>query len=136
MDLGATLDVYRRTDEGDLGPLIGRALLVQPELAQAIPPLDVALAGSTDDTLALAVRPAGDARADPVDVRRHYVGLVPPAEAGWIAARECPGLRLVDDTSVLVFIGLAAPLADADPAELCAEATLCKIVCLWYCNNC
>lgn len=136
MNLGATLDVYRYTDEGDLGPLVGTALLVQPDVAQAVPPLDTVLARSTDDTLALAVRPGGDSRARPVDARHHYVGLVSPAEADRIAAEECPALRLVDDASVLVFLGLMQTLADPHPDEICAQSTLCKIVCLWYCPNC
>ncbi|HEY0214784.1 MAG TPA: hypothetical protein VGC57_00150 [Cellulomonas sp.] len=136
MNLGETLDVYRRDHEGDLGPLIGTARLVQPDVAQAIPPLDAVLAGTSDDTLALAVRPRGDTRSDPVDARDHYVGLVSPDEADRIAAQECPALRLVDDASVLVFLGLRHKLADPDPDQVCTESTLCKIVCLWYCSNC
>lgn len=136
MNLGETLDVYRRTDKGELGRLMGTALLVQPDIAQAIPPLDTALSTSSDGVPTLLVRRHADDRSEPVEVRRAYPGLVSPAEADRIAAEECPALRLVDDADVLVFLGLATALADPDPNEICKQATICQIVCLWYCKRC
>lgn len=136
MDLGASLDVYRRTDEGGPGTFLGTAVLVQPDLAQAVPPLDTLLSTAGVGGSSFVVRAHGDERADPVDVRRPYPGLVSPAEADRIAAQECPSLRLVEGADVLVFLALAQALAEPDPDEICSQGTLCKIVCLWYCTSC
>ena len=136
MNLGETLDVYRRTDGDGPGTFLGTAVLVQPDVAQAVPPLDTVQSTAGVGGSSLVVREHGDERADAVDVRRPYPGLVSPAEADRIAAEECPALRLVQDADVLVFLGLAEALADPDPAEICSAATLCKIVCLWYCSSC
>ena len=136
MDLGELLDVYRRTDEDGPGELLGTAVLVQPDLAQAVPPLDTLLSTAGVGGSSFAVRAHGDERAEPVAVRRPYPGLVSPAEAGRIAAQECPALRLVEDADVLVFLALAEALADPDPDEICSQGALCKIVCLWYCSSC
>ena len=137
LELGSTLDVCRLRGDGAPAAVLGQARLVQPDLAQALPPLDATLAATTDDTLALTVRRPGD-DAD-VDVRNFYVGLVSPSDAVRIVNEEDLGLPLVEDAGVLVFLGLTRPLA-SQPSSLTmapkGSAAMCRIVCLWYCANC
>lgn len=136
MKLGATLDVYRRTGDGELGDLVGRARLVQSDLAQALPPLDRALAGTTDKSVSFAVRPHGDRTVRPTDARDFYVGRVSPAEAATIVEQECSGLPLDFEADELVFFGLTTTLATMAPKMMAEQASLCRIVCLWYCADC
>lgn len=136
MNLGEALDVYRRSDEDGSRTFLGTARLVQPDLAQAVPPLDTLLSTDGVGGSSFEVREHGDERAGAVGVRRVHPGLVTPAEAERIAAQECPALRLVEGADVLVFLALADALADPDPDEVCSQGTLCKIVCLWYCTSC
>ena len=135
MTIGDTLDVYRRDSEGVLGRVVGQATLLQPDLAQILPPLDRTLADSADHSVSFAVKAPGTAH--PVDARDFYVGTVSPEEGARIIEQDCPSLKLVPNTSALVFLGLTTPLARmASQQQGREQGSLCRIVCLWFCTDC
>lgn len=55
---------------------------------------------------------------------------------GGVAERDCPSLSLITEADEVVFLGLTEKLAAPAPELLSDQASLCRIVCLWFCTDC